>query len=86
MNTFHLTIATPNGKWFEGDAVRLDVRGSEGFLAIMAGHCDFVTTVVPSELTVLLDDDTKKTAVCGGGILTVANNNAVFTSISLNQD
>ena len=45
MNTFRLTIATPDGAAFDGEADMLSVRGVMGDLAIMAGHAPFVTAV-----------------------------------------
>ena len=80
MNTFKLTIASPDGNKFDGEAVKLDVRGVEGELAVMAGHIPFVTSLVPSPCTVWLDDDTKKTATLDGGLLTVDNNTATLIS------
>ena len=35
MNTFKLTVASPDGNKFCGEVVKLDVRGTEGELAIM---------------------------------------------------
>lgn len=86
MNTFHLTIATPQGKKFDSPALRLDVKGTEGALAIMAGHVAFATTLVPSNVTILLENGTKKTAVSGGGLLSVKNNSAVLTSVVFEFD
>lgn len=80
MNTFKLIIASPDGNKFEGEAIKLDVRGVEGELAIMAGHIPFVTSVVKSNCTVWLDDETKKDAKLNGGLLTVENNTATLIS------
>ena len=45
MNTFGLTISSPDGNIFQGEAVKLSVRGIEGDLAVMAGHIPFITAV-----------------------------------------
>ena len=45
MNTFPLIISSPDGDLFRGDAQMLILRGTEGDLAIMAGHIPFVTAV-----------------------------------------
>ena len=45
MNTFTLTVATPDGNRFQGEAVGLFVRGAEGDLAVLAGHTPFITAV-----------------------------------------
>ena len=71
MNTFHLIVSSPDGNLFEGDVVRLSVRGTEGELAIMAGHVPFVTSLVEAPVTIYLEDDTQKTAMAKGGLLTV---------------
>ena len=86
MNTFRLIIASPDGNKFDGEAVKLDVRGVMGELAVMAGHIPFVTSLVPSPCTVWLDDDTKKTATLSGGLLTVDNNTATLISGSFEFD
>ena len=54
-------------------AMVLIVRGSEGELAVMAGHIPFITAVKSGECKIVLPDDSEKTAQIGGGILTVQN-------------
>ncbi len=72
MNTFRLTVATPDGNRFQGDAAMLTLRGSEGDLAILAGHIPFITSVKPGECTVVLPDDTERIGEVEGGLLTVS--------------
>ena len=86
MNTFKLTVASPDGNKFSGDVVKLDVRGTEGELAIMAGHIPFVTSVVKGQCAVWLDEDTKKSAVTEGGLLTVGADCVTFLSGSFRFD
>lgn len=86
MNTFKLTVASPDGNKFSGECVKLDVRGTEGELAIMAGHVPFVTSVVKCSCAVWLDEDTKKTAVTDGGLLTVGTDSVTFLSGSFKFD
>jgi len=45
MNTFKLTVSTPDGNAFSGYAQALFVRGSEGDLAVLANHAPLVTSV-----------------------------------------
>lgn len=73
MNTYKLIISTPDGSVFDGDANGLFVRGTEGELAVLAGHIPFITAVRPCECKVLLPDENEKVATIGGGILTVQN-------------
>ena len=45
MKNYHLIISTPDGNVFDGEAAMLTVRGSEGELAVLAGHIPFITAV-----------------------------------------
>ena len=72
MNTFELKISTPDGDLFCGQAVKLDVRGLEGELAVMAGHIPFMTALKPGHCDFMLEDGSEKQAEVDGGILNVA--------------
>ncbi len=74
MNSYHLIISTPDGNVFDGQVTALFVRGTEGELAIMAGHIPFITAVKEGTCRIELPDETEKAADIGGGILTVSNN------------
>ena len=80
MNTFKLTVATPDGNKFEGEVVKFDVRGVLGELAVMANHIPFVTTVVSAPCKIEFDDGTVKEAKSEGGLLTVGKNITTFFS------
>ncbi len=71
MNAYKLIISTPDGSVFDGDAISLIVRGTEGELAVMAGHIPFITAVKPCECKIVLSGAQEKLATIGGGILTV---------------
>ena len=73
MNTYNLIISTPDGSVFDDMAEALVVRGTEGELAVMAGHIPFITAVKPGECKLVLPEKKKKIATIGGGILTVQN-------------
>ena len=73
MNTYNLIISTPDGSVFDDNAEALIVRGTEGELAVMAGHIPFITAVKPCECKIALPNNIDKTATIGGGILTVQN-------------
>lgn len=72
MNSYHLIISTPDGNVFDGDAVSLIARGTEGELAILAGHIPFITAVKEGDCRIELPNETDKSATIGGGILTVS--------------
>lgn len=86
MNTFKLTIASPDGNKFSGDVYKLDVRGTEGELAIMAGHIPFTTSLVNAPCVVWFDETTKKTAVSEGGLLNVGADSVTLLSGSFKFD
>ena len=83
MNTFHLVVSSPDGNLFEGDVIKLDVRGTEGALAIMAGHIPFVTSLVEAPVVIHLENGSKKTASAKGGLLTVGKELVTLISGSL---
>ena len=74
MKSYHLIISTPDGNLFDGEAAMITLRGSEGDLAILAGHIPFITAVKECEGSVVFEDNTEKRAKIGGGILTVNKN------------
>lgn len=71
MKNYHLIISTPEGNIFDGDAAMLTVRGSEGDLAVLAGHISFITAVKECEGSIVFSDNTERKVKIGGGILTV---------------
>lgn len=72
MNSFHLTVSSPDGELFGGEATFLSLRGVEGELAIMAGHIPFVTAVADGDCTIETADGTVRGAHLSDGLLTVA--------------
>ena len=86
MNKFKLTVASPDGNKFSGEIVKLDVRGTEGELAVMAGHIPFVTSIVSGTCAVWLDETNKKTATTNGGLLTVGKDEVTLLAGSFKFD
>ncbi len=86
MNTFKLTVASPDGNIFSDEIVKLDVRGTEGELAVMAGHVPFITSVVSGPCAVWLDEDTQKTATVNGGLLSVGSDEVTLLAGSFKFD
>ena len=86
MKTFKLTVSSPDGNVFDGEITKLDVRGVEGELAIMAGHVPFVTSIVKAPCTLWFEDDTKKTATTDGGLLTVTADSVILIAGSFKFD
>ena len=84
MNTFALRITSPEGDLFSGEATMLSVRGTEGELAVMAGHIPFVSYVVPCDCKVELPDGTVKQGSIERGVLTVATDKVILLSGDFN--
>lgn len=80
MNTFHLTVSSPDGHIWSGEAVMLSLRGIEGDLAVMAGHIPFITSVKPCACKISLDDGTEKIGHTDGGLLTVSEDGVTLLS------
>lgn len=73
MNTFALTVASPDGELFKGEASKLSLRGIGGELAILARHVPFVTAVLPGKIRIVLPDGCEKLFSIEGGLLTVSS-------------
>lgn len=73
MNTFRLLISTPDGNVFDGAVVQLCLRGSEGNLAVMAGHIPFMTAIRAGECRVQTEDGEERAGHVDGGLLVVAD-------------
>ncbi len=82
MNVFKLKISTPDGDMFDAEAVKLDVRGLEGELAVMAGHVPFMTALRPCDCGVLLADGEERVGICEGGLLSVGDNEVTLLASS----
>ncbi len=81
MKTFTLRITSPDGDQFRGDVALLALRGTEGDLAVMAGHTPFVTAVKPCTLKIETEES-EQYADVGGGLLSVGENETVLLSSS----
>ncbi len=80
MKTFRLTVSSPDGNKFDGEVVKLDVRGTCGELAVMAGHIPFVTSVIAAPCVLHFEDGDERRAYSEGGMLCVGTDRTVFLS------
>ena len=80
MKTFSLKISSPEGNVFNGEAVKLVVRGTEGELAVMAGHIPFATAVKPAQCKVELPTGEERLGYTEGGLLTVSTESVTLLS------
>ncbi len=74
MNTFKLSVSTPEGSRFDGEALALFVRGTEGDLAVLANHAPFVTAVKECACRIITSDEEEICADIRGGLLNVSEN------------
>ena len=86
MNTYNLTIATPDGSKFQGEVIGLFVRGAEGDLAVLAGHMPFITSVQAGQCRIHLPNDEERAATLDGGLLTVSDKTVTLLSGSFRWD
>ena len=70
MTTFHLTVVTPDGCAFDGQAERIVCRAIDGDIAILARHGDYCTALGMGEAHIV-DADGHRRAACMGGLLSV---------------
>lgn len=80
MKTFKFVISTPDGKLYEGDIVKISLRGAEGDLAVLANHTPFVTSVKPCRAHIELEDGSNKPFDVERGLLSVADNKVILMS------
>lgn len=73
MKTFLLKIGTPDGLMFSGQVERVVCRSITGDMAILAGHCNFCTALGMGEAHIVLEDGTRRSAACIGGMLSMMN-------------
>ncbi len=80
MNTYKLTVSSPDGTIFQDEVIELSLRGANGDLAVLAGHIPFMTSVKPGKCKVVLKDETERQASVDGGLLTVSTDGATLLS------
>ena len=83
MNTFPLIISSPDGDILREEVSRLIVRGTEGELAVMAGHVPFVTAVRKGRCVVETAGEEQKTGLIQEGLLTVGRDKTTLLTSSL---
>ncbi len=72
MTPFHLKIVSPDGLLFDGQAEELIVRTTNGDVAILARHINYVAALGMGRAVVVADGK-RRTAACIGGMLSVVD-------------
>lgn len=80
MKAFKFVVSTPDGNLFEGDIVKVSLRGSEGDLAVMANHIPFLTSVKPCQCRIELEDGSVKAISVERGLLSVTTESVTLMS------
>ena len=80
MKTFKFVISTPDGNLYDGDVVKVSLRGAEGDLAIMANHIPFVTSVKPCICRLELEDGKVTSFKVEDGLLSVTAESTTLLS------
>ena len=86
MKTFPLIISSPDGDLFRGEAEMLLLRGTEGDLAILAGHVPFVTAVLRGRCAVVSESGERKEGTIESGLLTVDREKTTVLTSALAWD
>lgn len=73
MKTFRLQIITPDKILFDGDAVQLTARTTEGDVGILAGHTRYAAILKTGALSIRLENGQTRTAAAAGGALKVSD-------------
>ena len=71
--TFHLTVVTPDGEFFSGEAEAVYVQTTGGRIGILPGHVEYVAALGMGEAKIICNGS-ERTAACIGGMITAAKN------------
>ena len=82
MNTFRLIISSPDGSIFDGDVIKITLRGAEGDLAVLKDHIPFITSVKPGKCHIEMPDGEIKEGSIDSGLLTVSKESVTLLSSS----
>lgn len=87
MNTFLLSISSPDGQVFSGEVTGIVVRGVAGDLMVLAGHIPFITNVKPgTHCAIHLTDGSVKEGTTEGGLLTVGKGEVTYLTAGIKWD
>ena len=75
MAMIHLTVVTPVGKPFEGDAQRVVVRTTSGDVCILPRHIAYAASLGEGEARITTSEKEVRKAHIRGGVMHVENDN-----------
>ena len=73
MNSFELTIVTPEGSKYQGEAERVTVRTTDGEVSLLHGHINYAAALGMGKAEIVVHGEVKK-ACCIGGVIAMTNN------------
>ncbi len=73
MSTFQIQVVSLDGLEYDGEVQRIRLRTIGGDVAILAGHTNYCTAIGMGTAEITLEDSTKRSAACIGGMLSVMN-------------
>ncbi len=79
MNEFHLTIVTPDGTKFDGNATSLLVKTESGDVEILAKHADYFASLGIGRARVQANGE-NRLASSAGGFLSVKQNEVMLVA------
>ena len=82
MTPFKLTVMTPDGITYEGEAVNIIATTDEGEVQILARHADYLAALGTGRVQRELPDGTVRTAASSGGVLTVQNGEVTLSAVT----
>ena len=82
MTPFKLTVMTPDGIAYEGEAVSIIATTDEGEVQILARHADYLAALGTGRVKLELPDGTVRTAASSGGFLTVQNGEVTLSAVT----
>ena len=80
MALIHLTVVTPEQKFFEADAQKIIVRTTGGDVCILPNHIDYSAAIGAGEARITEENGNVRKAHIEGGLLHVASNNVQVLS------
>jgi F-type H+-transporting ATPase subunit epsilon len=83
MNTYDLTVVTPEKTVYEGKVQHLKARNPIGSFGILANHSALLTALEACVLSIDLPDGSKKEFTIGGGCLEFSQNNCTVLADSI---
>ncbi len=74
---FHLSIVTPNGKVFDGQAEKINVPGLMGWFEVQSGHMPFLAAIKSGKAKLTVAGQVSTIDV-GDGVVEVSANHDVL--------